>query len=78
MIPRKFAHGGAANLAKCSMQKVLIARVTHLQIDTCCDIVRCIYYADISANWKTTISLFATPSCSGEIMKLCLHVHYPN
>ena len=40
--------------------------LTHLQIDACCNIVRCVF-ANISINWRTTISLLATPTCSGEI-----------
>ena len=30
------------------------ALLTHLQIDACCDIVRCVF-ADISVNWRTAI-----------------------
>ena len=40
--------------------------LTHLQ-DACCDIVYCVF-ADISVNWRTTISLLATLTRSGEIM----------
>ena len=42
--------------------------LTHLQIDACCDIVRCIF-ADISVNWRTSISLLATPMRSGKIKR---------
>ena len=28
--------------------------LTHLQIDACCDIVRCVF-ANISVNWRTAI-----------------------
>ena len=40
--------------------------LTHLKIDTCCIIVHCVI-ANISVNWRTTISLLATPTHSGKI-----------
>ena len=52
--------------------------LTHLQIDACCDIVHCLF-ADISVNWRTTISLLDMPTRSGKIMTkfLLLFIHVP-